>query len=266
MNVDIGLCTVSSKERAVEAVIELAAEAGYDGVELWGRDHVGDGSVDDCRRIVDAVDANGLGIPVYGSYLRCGTDEFDDRVEHELAIAGRLDADLIRVWAGRQEYEDHDAEHWNRVVCDLERLTDRAAAYGVGVTVEKHAGTLTDTLEGARRLIEAVDDEHCGLNYQPGFSVPKDEIEREATELAPRSNNLHLQAVRECGESRRCPLSEAFYDLETVLAPFLDAGFDGSANVEFVTDERPYPAAIEADRRYVASILQADSHERAHTR
>lgn len=265
MSVDIGLCTVSSKERAVETVIELAAEAGYDGVELWGRDHVGDGSVDDCRRIVATADAHGLGIPVYGSYLRCGTDGFDD-VERELAIAKRLDADLIRVWAGRQEYEEHDTDHWNRVVDDLERLTDRAAAYGVGVTVEKHAGTLTDTLEGARRLIEAVDDDRCGLNYQPGFSVLEGEIEREANELASRSNNLHLQAVRECGESRRCPLSEAFYDLETVLAPFLDAGFDGSANVEFVTDEQPYSAAIEADRRYVASILRADSHERGRLR
>ena len=255
MSLHVGLCTISSKDRDVEEVVELAGEAGYDGVEIGGRDHVGDGTADDCRRIVDAADANGLEIPVYGSYLRTGTDEFDDDLERELAIAERLDADLIRVWAGRQEYEEHDSDYWKRVVGDLERVTDRAAEYDVGVTVEKHASTLTNTREGARRLIEAVDDDRCGLNYQPGFSVPKDEIEREANELAALSNNLHVQAVRECGGSHRCPLSEAFYDLETVLEPFVDAGFDGYANVEFVTDERAYPEAIEADRRYVESVV-----------
>jgi sugar phosphate isomerase/epimerase len=254
MSIRVGLCTISSKERAVGDVIELAGEAGYDGVEIWGRDHVGDGTADDCQRIREEVDANGLDIPVYGSYLRCGTDEFDSELEHELAITDRLNADLIRVWAGRQEYGDHDPDYWERVAADLERLTDRVAEYDVGVTVEKHAGTLTNTREGARRLIEAVDDNRCGLNYQPGFSVPKDEIKREADELADLSNNLHVQAVRECGASHRCPLSEAFYDLEAVFEPFLEAGFDGYANVEFVTDERPYPEAIEADRQYVESV------------
>ena len=257
MSIDIGLCTISSKDRAVEDVVELAGEAGYDGVEIWGRDHVGDGSAATCGAIVEAAAANGLEIPVYGSYLRPGTNEFDDALERELTIADRLGADLIRVWAGRQEYEDRDPDYWNRVVGDLERLTDQAAEYGVGVTVEKHAGTLTNTREGARRLIETVDDDRCGLNYQPGFSVPRAEIEREATELAVHSNNLHLQAVRECGGSHRCPLSQAFYDLETVLKPFLDAGFDGYANVEFVTDERPYPEAIAADRRYVQSVVES---------
>ncbi|MCL7417520.1 MAG: sugar phosphate isomerase/epimerase, partial [Halalkalicoccus sp.] len=218
-----------------------------------------DGSAAVCRRIADAADANGLEIPVYGSYLRPGTDEFDDDLESELAIAERLGAELIRVWAGRQEYEEHNPDYWDQVIGDTERLTDRAAEYGVGVTVEKHAGTLTNTREGARRLIEVVDDDRCGLNYQPGFSVSKAEIEREATELAPLSNNLHVQSVRECGGSHRCPLSEAFYDLESVLDPFFDAGFDGYANVEFVTDERPYPEAIEVDRRYVKSVADAVS-------
>lgn len=254
MSIHVGLCTISSKERAVGDVIKLAGRADYDGVEIWGRDHVGGGTADDCQRIRESVDVNGLEIPVYGSYLRCGTDEFNGELEHELTITDRLGADLIRVWAGRQEYEDHDPDYWERVVTDLERLTDRAAKYDIGITVEKHAGTLTNTLEGARRLIEAVDDDRCGLNYQPGFSVPKDEIEREAAELADLSNNLHIQAVRECGGSYRCLLSEAFYDLEAVFEPFLEAGFDGYANVEFVTDERPYPEAIEADRQYVESV------------
>lgn len=257
---NVGLCTISDTERPVEEVLELAGEAGYDGVEIWGRDHVGDGSPETCRRVAETADEHGLEIPVYGSYLRCGTDEFDDELAHELAIAEQLGADLIRVWAGNREYGDHDDDHWDAVVADLDRLTERAGGRGVGVTVEKHAGTVTDAREGARRLIEAIDDDRCGLNYQPGFSIPEDELERESETLAPLSNNLHLQAVRERGERNRCPLAEAFYDLETILEPFLENGngaengFDGYANVEFVTDERPYRDAIADDLRHVRSI------------
>lgn len=259
---NVGLCTISDKERSVEEVIELAGETGYDGVEIWGKDHVGDGSPERGRQIAETADEHGLEIPVYGSYLRCGTDEFDAELTHELEIAEQLGVDLIRVWAGRQEYSDHDDDHWDAIVADLDRLTERAATHGVDVTIEKHVGTVTNTREGARRLIEVIDDDRCGLNYQPGFSIPEDELERESETLAPLSNNIHLQAVRERGERNRCPLAEAFYDLETVLEPFLkngngnENGFDGYANVEFVTDEHPYHDAIADDLRYVRSVTE----------
>lgn len=250
----VGLCTISAKERDVEDVVRLAGEAGYDGVEIWGRDHVGDGAAEICRRIAETAVEHGLDVPTYGSYLRCGTDGFDGEFDHELAVADRLGADRIRVWAGRVEYGDHDADDWERIVDDLRRLTERAADCGLDVTVEKHANTLTNDREGARKLIEAVDDDRCRLNYQPGFGIPPAELEREAETLAPLSNQLHLQGTAEPDERARAPLPEVYYDLEAILDPFLERGFDGYANVEFVTDDRPYREAIAADLEYVQSI------------
>lgn len=253
---NVGLCTVSGRERPIEDVLELAGRGGYDGVEVWGRDHVGDGSEGTCRRIAETADERGLEIASYGSYLRCGSEAFDDELEHELEVADRLGTGLVRVWAGNQEYGEHDDDHWNRVVADLERLTERAAEYDLAVTVEKHSNTLTHTLGGARELVETIDDERCGLNYQPGFSIPPAELEREAEALAPLSNQLHLQATRERTGSERAPLSAGYYDLEAILEPFLDRGFDGYANVEFVAEGRPYREAIEADLAYVRSIVR----------
>lgn len=252
---NVGLCSVSSKERSIDEVLELAGVAGYDGVEIWGRDHVGDGSEETCRRIVETANEHGLQIASYGSYLRCGSDEFDAGLEHELTVADRLDAGMIRVWAGNRSYGEHD-DHWDRTLADLERLTERAAERDLGVTVEKHSNTLTQTLEGARNLIEAIDDDRCGLNYQPGFSIPPAELEREAEALASLSNQLHLQTTRERTGRERAPLSEAYYDLEAILEPFLERGFDGYANVEFVSERRPYREAIEADLAYVRSLLE----------
>lgn len=260
---NVGLCTVSSTERSIEAVLELAGIVGYDGVEIWGRDHVREGSEEVCRKITEAADERGLEIASYGSYLRCGSEGFDDDFEHELVVAERLEAGIVRVWAGSQEHGEHDDDHWNRTVVDLERLTERAAEYDLDVTVEKHGGTLTHTLEGARELIETIGDERCRLNYQPGFSIPARELEREARALASLSNQLHLQTTRERTERERAPLSAGYYDLGAILEPFLERGFDGYANVEFVTEERPYREAIEADLNYVRSLVAGDRPPRS---
>lgn len=247
---NVGLCTISAKERNVEDVISLAGEVGYDGVEVWGKGHVAE---TEPERIADVAADAGLEVPTYGSYLRCGSEGFSTNLGEELVTAEDLGADLIRVWAGSQEYGDHDVEHWEDVVTDLERVTEAATDRGLSVTVEKHANTVTNDLEGARRLIEAVDHEGCGLNYQPGFSIPADELEREAEILAPLSNQLHLQGTRERTGSERAPLAEVYYDLEAVLEPFGD--FDGYAHVEFVTGDRPYPEAIAADLETVRSLV-----------
>lgn len=251
----VGLCTISNREASVETVLDHAAQAGYDGVELWGKDHVGDGSAETCRAIGSEAAERGLDVPVYGSYLRAGTASFEDELDRELAVAEELGADLIRVWAGEQEYGDHDEDHWNQVVEDLSRGARAAAGRGLDVTVEKHAGTLTNAQRGARQLVAAVDSPHLGLNWQPSFSLTPADLVEEADALAPVSNNVHLLATAQRGCRTYSPLANAFFDVEAVLQPFLESGFDGYANVEFVPDDREYPVAIREERKYLRALL-----------
>lgn len=238
------------------AALDAAADADYDGVEIWGRDHVGDGEPSTCEEIAAAARERDLELPVYGSYLRPGGEAFADEYEHELLIAEHLGADLIRIWAGEQEYQECSSDHWHAVVEDLVTLSDAAADRGLGVTVEKHEGTVTNRHEGARSLLEAVDRENCGLNYQPLFLLPNNDILTEARDLAPLSNHAHVQAVPERGGDERCLLENAFYDVEELVSIFDAADFDGSVNVEFVTDCHPYEEAVERDLEFLRSCLE----------
>lgn len=252
----IGLCTISNTDAPVSDVLETAAGAGYDGVEVWGQEpHVGDGSAATCESIVETAEGLGIEIAVYGSYLAPGTDAFDGSYEHELAVAERLDADLIRVWPGESEYGDHAEAEWDAAVSDLSLLAEEAESAGVDVTVEKHEGRLSNTTEGARRLIEAVDHTRCGLNYQPLFDMSEDDLIAEAELLAPLSNNVHIQAPAERGSKTRAPLEDSYFDVGAVLAPFADAGFEGYVEVEFVTDDLPYGDAVRRDCEYLRSVL-----------
>jgi sugar phosphate isomerase/epimerase len=251
-----GLCTISWGEHPVTAAMDAAADAGYDGVEIWGQEHVGDGEPSTCENIAAEATDRSLDIPVYGSYLRPGGDAFADEYDREISIAEHLGADLIRVWAGEKEYQECSSAHWDAVINDLVTLTDAAADRGLGVTVEKHEGTVTNRHEGARRLLEAVDCDNCRLNYQPLFSLPNDDILTEARDLAPLSNHAHVQAVPERGGDERCLLENAFYDVAELISIFEAADFDGYVNVEFVTECHPYEEAIERDLEFLYSCLE----------
>lgn len=251
---ETGLCTISNMDAPVEEVLAVAAETGYDCVEVWGRDHVGDGSAETCERIADRAADLGLEVAVYGSYLAPGTDGFAAAVESELAVAERLGADLIRVWPGESEYGECSADEWDAAVADLSAVAERAAARGVGVTVEKHKGRLTDAGEGARRLIEDVDHPNCGLNWQPLFGIPAADLLAEAETLAPLSNNVHIQAKPAPDATDRCLLADAYFDVGAILERFDAAGFDGAVEVEFVTPDLDYETAVRRDYEFLRTV------------
>lgn len=256
----LGLCTISNKEFPVERVLDIAAGAGYDGVEIWGDEaHIGDGSPDRCDAIALAAKGRSLDVAVYGSYLAPGTETFADEYEHELAVADRIGADLLRVWPGDSEYGDQSDEEWDAVIDDLRLLARRGATYGVGVTVEKHAGRLSNATEGAERLVEAVDHPGCGLNWQPLFDMSESELLTEAERLAPLTNNIHIQAPAERGGKERALLSQAYFDVGTVLEPFEATGFDGYVEVEFVTQDVEYENAVRQDYEYLRSVTELES-------
>lgn len=252
----VGVCTISARRRPVESVIEVCGGLAVEGIEVWGKDHVGDGSRERCREIADAADAHDLSIPVYGSYLRAGTDGFGDRVTATLDTADGLGADLVRVWAGDQEYGDCDGAHWGRVVGDLRRLGESARERGLGVTVERHGGTVTDETDGAAELIEAVDSPAVGLNWQPHFEHDASTVLDDARRLAPLANNVHLQAVPEPGADDRCALADAYFDTAGVLDAFADSGFDGVLEIEFVTQTAPYRGALASDVAFLRTLLR----------
>lgn len=251
----VGLCTISSKEDSVENIARIAAQAGAHGVEIWGDGHVASGSLDRCREIASIVSEHDLSIPVYGSYLRPGGCDFDDQLSTEIKIAETLGADFIRVWAGEQEYQNCTDEHWERTVSDLERLGNAADEAGIAVTVERHAGTVTNRTEGAARLIDQAGQSVVGLNWQPLFEHDAETILEDVEELADRTNNVHMQATYERGTSERCALADAYFDVESILRTLERAGFDGYVELEFVTERAAYEAVVTADIAFLRSLL-----------
>ncbi|MEZ5168943.1 MAG: TIM barrel protein [Acidimicrobiales bacterium] len=149
-----GMCSISFRSLGVDAIVELAAAAGLDGIE-WGADgHVPIGDLGTARRVADACADAGLACPSYGTYL--GMPGSEGTPADAVATARALGADNLRVWAPMGI--DHDAAPEARAEIATTIREIKLVAEGAGLTVgiEYHGWTLTSTSASATALVREV--------------------------------------------------------------------------------------------------------------
>ena len=253
------LCTIAFKELSIEAVLDLASEAGFDGVEPWGRPphipHPYD--AERMAKIAESVRVRGLVVSQYGSYANPLSSEFAQEMEDALRAAADLETDTIRVWAGRTGSEDASDEDWVSAIDGFQVFADRAAEASVRLVLEMHNGYLSDSAEGSLRLVAGVDRENFRLNYQPNYAHEADRVMAEAERAAPYVAAVHAQNYLNPGSNERSLVSGGFVDYPTVLGLLSRAGFDGFLEVEFVRKEAPNEA-LKADADYLRSLCRSE--------
>ncbi len=226
----IGLCSIARKTDPLTEVCAEAAAVGFEGIELWGRPpHLPEPTEAAGAAAREVVLAAGLSPAVCGSYLRPGTDGFAGELDGVLAAARGYGAPLLRVWAGGVADHQADESVWRRVVADFEVLL--AACGELGVTVERHGGTLTESEAGAARLLDLLPDPRLTLNYQIRRGADQAGTLAELVRFGPRLGNVHAHNVRGDG-----PWSLAGGDLDygLLLACLSDLGYKGYVELEFL--------------------------------
>ena len=151
----------------LEQSIDVAAELGYDGVEIMGkRPHLSvlDYQVDDCQRLRDRAERSGLRVAAIAGYTdftggaRAAEVPFGEmQVSYVAELARRaapLGCDLVRVFTS---YE-HDAAgfptQWRQTVDALRACCDRAAEFGVQIGLQNHHDLAVDTKTYVELLAE----------------------------------------------------------------------------------------------------------------
>ncbi len=166
-----GLCSVTFRPLTADAVIELAVEAGIEGIE-WGSDvHVPADNLAGAKKIRRRMAAAGLALPSYGSYYRLGESEPHPFARY-LETALELGTPVIRVWPGRDGSADVSPERRRQLVDDARRIAAEAAAHDIVVATEFHSHSLTDTPESALQLMREVSNPSFRTYWQstPGAS------------------------------------------------------------------------------------------------
>lgn len=227
-----GICSVTLRSHSIDEVVAVAAGAGLSGIE-WGTDvHVVDAASADQAR--QACATAGLKVLSLGSYYRAGDfGEFDNVV----ALAVRVGAPRVRIWAGTVKPDDADQQLWEAVVADTRRIAALAADEGLQLAFEYHGGTLTSTLQGTLELLDRVDRTNVGTYWQPAVGLSDQDALASLRQVIGRVAGVHCFSWWPGTE--RLPLEGRKHLWQAVSDVVREYGRDMDLMLEFVEGDLP---------------------------
>lgn len=212
--VKTGLVSVSFRKLSVDEIIGLAMKAGLGSIEWGGDVHVPPENVDHARLVGEKTRAAGLEVACYGSYYRL-TDVESDMAEKVVAAAKALGAPLIRVWAGVSGSREASEEKRNEICRNMRSIAGLAKDENLEVAFEYHGGTLTDTADSAKRLLESVDRSNAGTLWQPPVGMSAEDCAESIRTVGDWIRNIH---VFSWNGTERLPLAEGEVKWRACLA------------------------------------------------
>ena len=245
-----GICSLTLAEKSVNEVIAVAKEAGLEGVEWWGKDHVPHGNTAMAAKVRNLTESAGLEVSSYGSYYHAGVSEKEGLTfSSVLDTAIALGAPTIRVWAGNRNYADAGKSLIKQVAADTMRIGDMSEKAGLTVTFEFHCNTLTDTNDGAKKFSSMVEHPAVFFSWQPphGFSTAHclDGLEW----LLPRLSTIHVFHWTLSDENAhiRHPLASGIDRWVKYNNAIRSSGRNHFALLEFVKDNSPEQVIKDAE-------------------
>ena len=231
-----GLVSVSFREERPESILRVASAAGLSGIEWGGDVHVPPGDLDTARSVARLTAGAGLQVFAYGSYYRLGmsANPASDFLP-VLDTAEALGAPFIRLWGGRKGSAALSRPEFEQMAGEMRILAGLAAEREITLTLECHAGTLTDDYPSSLRFLALVGRPNVQMYWQPnqfrsfGYNLEA------ARALAPHTAHLHVFHWDARG---RYPLREGEADWRAYLAAFREAGGNHALLLEFMHDGR----------------------------
>lgn len=237
-----GIATIALRRYSVFTALDIAGQAGFSGVEIWGKPPHTPDELDEqhTRRVRDRARANGLEIPIFGSYANPSWPEFSQKSSDAIKIALLLGARIIRVWAGSKEPHEADEQDWRHAAASLREFALRAEYEGLQLAIEMHSATLCCTPEGAIKLLEMADTPNLKLNYQAA-DFANHNVDHDIAVVGDNVVMVHAQnfapSSYKPGVMVRTLVQDGTVDYERVLSLLSAHGFNGYVNVEFLKDE-----------------------------
>jgi len=230
-----GLTSVTFREKSVQEIIALAKEATLDGIEWGGDVHCPAGEIDTAKEIKRRCDEAQLEIFSYGSYYK-GQEGEDFLPVLQTAVA--LNAPVIRIWAGRMSPETITEEYFDQLIKNIQDACDAALKENITLGLEYHRRSMTQTKEGAMKLIQAVDRKNLKTYWQPNPEVTFDEHIQELKTIADHLVAMHVFNWDETNTRYLLEEGEGIKKWKKYVACVRGSGIDLPLILEFVKEDK----------------------------
>lgn len=233
-----GLVSITFRKESPEALIELVSRAGQAGIEWGGDVHVPHGKIPRAEEVGSRTREAGLEVAAYGSYYRAGESTGNPDFQAVLDSALALKAPSIRVWAGKRGSADADETYRQLVKDDLARICALSADQNIGISLEFHGQTLTDTADSARDLLESLQCLNLNSLWQPPNGEPLETCLAGLEDMLPHISNVHVFHWGK-GWNDRYPLAEGAERWKIYLSRLAGGVQPRWALMEFVKGDDP---------------------------
>lgn len=229
--------------------IDLAAELPLDAVELtsyyWAE--ATEAYADKLRTHATKKKLAISGVPVRSDF--CVKDDAKrqadiEHVKRWLALAARVGATTVRIFAGTLPKGDTLEEAQKRVVAAINECCEVAAKYKVYLALENHGG-ITDTPENLLALVKPVKCAWLGVNIDTGNFRTADPY-ADIAKIAPYGVVAQVKTeIAPGGKTQEA-------DLAKIVQILKDANFHGYVALEYEAKEDPKTAVP----RYIKQLRQ----------
>ena len=250
----LGLCTIAFQEKPLEEVIDIAADHGFDGIELWGKPPHLPEDYDESyvKNVKDMAHRKGLVISAFGSYVDPLMPLHQKHFEEAFKIAHELGTDLVRIWSGGGPSKSIAPADKRLIQFRLVSITQWANFRNIRLGLEMHNNQFTDSVDSILETIEGVRLPALKTYYQPLARSDADEPHTAAEKLAEHIANVHAQNFDESGKG--CAIADGVVDYARIVEILTAAEYDGYLEIEFVHGDNKLEA-LQRDRDYLASLI-----------
>lgn len=239
------------KSTPLPEVIERAAQAGFDGVEVltgWGARHLEhDTPLDDLAPALDACERTGVAIcGLYPNLDHAEGVAERENVSNRLAgfceRAVHLGAKFVKVPAGPIIHDMDEQENCRLAADWLRPLVERAGEFGLAAVIEIHPNSAAETIERTVRIAEMVEREDFGVIHDAGNLVYAGlEADAESVRaITPWLAHVHVKDMRrpepdeDAETARMLPtqFGEGDVDHGPIFAALIELGYTGFVTCE----------------------------------
>lgn len=242
--------------------IRLAAQAGYDGVELAVRD----ASLVDAGEMRRAAEAEGVVISAIGTGQMWGEEHLSlsaedpqirdlavERIRRHVELAAELDAVVIigLVRGAKPETADHEiAAGW--MTENLRRVSESAEKAGVRIAVEainRYETDYVNTAEQGLELIDRVSSPSLGILLDTfHMNIEERDLAKSIRQMGDRLFHFHV-----ADSNRRYP-GNGHIDFTEIFRTLREIGYGGFVSGEFL----PLPDGPESIRKGLAHLKECE--------
>ncbi|MDS0276850.1 sugar phosphate isomerase/epimerase [Halomicroarcula sp. S1AR25-4] len=263
-----GFSTNAFRDYSLPDAIDHIGAAGYDGVELlFDEPHLYPETTTEAdlasvrAALADAdvavSNANAFMLTAIEGFHHPSFVEPDEayrrrRVDYThdaLKLAAALDVDTASIEPGGP-IPDGKSREWaeDRFVEGLRELAETAADVGVDVLVEPEPDLLVETSGQFLDLLDRVDSDRVGCNFDAGhlFCVGEDPSTA-LEELLPYVEHVHIEDIPADRSHEHTQLGDGAMDIDGFLEALEASGYDGFVTVElYPYGETPVATAEDA--------------------